>query len=63
MIKAGQVVKIKPEWQDEGDDKITFTATADQYDTPDGPRVMITAEIGLYINPTQIVRVDMLEGN
>ena len=26
MIKQGTIVKIKPEWQDEGDDEYTWTA-------------------------------------
>jgi hypothetical protein len=29
MIKSGEEVKIKPEWQDPGDDKITWIAVVD----------------------------------
>lgn len=56
-IKAGDIVKIKPEWQDEGDDKITFIAIEDE----DGGRVRIEAQLGLPLNPNEVVTTDMLE--
>jgi len=57
MIKKGDIVKIKPEWQDAGDDKITFRATGDEYNG----RVEIVAEIGLPLNPTQIIKTEWLD--
>jgi hypothetical protein len=56
-IKAGDVVRIKPEWQDVGDDKCIFIAIENE----DGGRVRIECQLGLPINPTQIVRVEWLE--
>lgn len=58
MIKAGDTVKIKPEWQDEGDEKITFVALEDEY----GGRVLIGA-LGVLksFTPSQVVTVEMLE--
>lgn len=57
-IRKGDVVKIKPEWQDAGDDQIQFIAIEDE----DGGRVMIGA-LGVLSNfvPTQVVLVSMLE--
>lgn len=57
-IRAGDKVKIKPEWQDAGDDKIEFVAMEDE----DRGRVLIGA-LGVLSNftPTQIVPVSMLE--
>lgn len=57
-IKQGQRVYLKPEWQDEGDDGVTFVAAADQY--ADG-FLLIRAELGMRINPTQTVAPDMIE--
>ena len=56
-IKAGQQVHIKPEWQDPGDDKLRWFAVDD---TSKG-RVTITADLGLPINPTQVVNVEWLK--
>lgn len=56
-IRKGDHVRIRPEWQDEGDDEITFIALHDE----DGGRVCLEAQLGLPINPNQIVTVDMLE--
>ena len=56
-IKKGDIVTLKPEWQDAGDAGITFRAIEDE----DGGRVRIVAECGLPLNPTSIVTVDMLE--
>lgn len=62
MIKKGDVVKLKPEWQDAGDDKIVFQAVDDEYDD----RVEIVACVDLTLKPTQIVPIkwlDLTEGN
>lgn len=57
MIKKGDIVKIKPEWQDPGDEKFTWFAIEDE----DGGRVRITpVDIGLPIPPNQVVTTDML---
>ena len=57
-IRKGDIVKIKPEWQDKGDDLITFVAMCDEYDG----RVKI-GYIGVLqrFTPVQLVTVDMLE--
>jgi hypothetical protein len=56
-IKAGDVVTIKPEWRDAGDDQIVWIALEDE----DGGRVRIQAQLGLPMNPNQIVETSMLE--
>jgi hypothetical protein len=56
-IEAGDVVKIRSEWQDTGDDKCTFIAVENE----DGGRVKIQAQLGLPINPTQVVNVQWLD--
>lgn len=56
MIKQGQKITFKPEFQDAGDEAITFVAIEDE----DGGRVKVRAELGLPINPVQVVRVDMI---
>ena len=57
-IKDGDKIKIKREWQDDGDDCIEFIAIEDQ----DGDRVLIGA-LGVlrHFTPTQIVSVSMLD--
>lgn len=57
-IKKGDSVKIKPEWQDAGDDQVHFFAMEDE----DGGRVRIGA-LGVlsHFVPTQVVLVSMLE--
>lgn len=57
-IKQGDKVKFKPEWQDAGDEEITFVALEDE----DGGRVRIGA-VGVLTRfvPTQIVLTSMLE--
>ncbi|MFY9327485.1 MAG: hypothetical protein WAO76_05620 [Georgfuchsia sp.] len=58
MIKKGDTVKFKPEWQDEGDDNFTWIALEDE----DGGRVRIAPLItGMSIQPNQIVNTYMLE--
>ena len=57
MIKKGDRVYIKPEWQDKGDEQNEFVAMCDEYDG--------RVKIG-YLNtlqnftPIQLVTVDML---
>jgi hypothetical protein len=58
MIKQGDIVKFKPEWQDQGDENVTFRAIENE----DGGRVRVVAEIGLPINPEQVVSVAWIEG-
>jgi hypothetical protein len=59
MIKKGDVVRIKKEWQDAGDGKIVFIACEDE----DGGRVLIEPQIALEFKPRQVVRVSMLDAN
>jgi hypothetical protein len=56
-FKKNDQVKILPQWQDEGDDEITFVCVEDE----DGGRVRIEALIDLPINPQQVVDVHMIE--
>ena len=56
MIKAGDIVRIKPEWRDVGDDLITWVAVEDE----DGGRVRIQPQIDVAIKPSQVVATDML---
>lgn len=57
-IKCGDVVRIKPQWQDAGDDRFIWRAMEDE----DGGRVRIyPTNTGLVIPPNQIVDVSMLE--
>lgn len=57
-ILKGTTVKIKPEWQDKGDDKFKWVAIEDE----DGGRVRISpVDIGLRIIPNTVVTTDMLE--
>jgi len=56
MIRKGQIVVFKPEWQDAGDSEITFRALEDE----SGGRVLVIAELGLPIDPTQVVTVEMI---
>jgi len=57
MIHKGDTVTFKPEWRDAGDDSITFIAIEDE----DGGRVKVMAQLGLPLNPVQVVSVDMLQ--
>lgn len=56
-IKAGDEVRIKKEWQDPGDDSITWIALEDE----DGGRVKIQAQVALNIKPIQVALVEWLE--
>ncbi len=57
MIRKGQQVWIKPEYQDPGDEDYTFIALEDE----DGGRVLIEGDIpGMRILPTQRLSTHML---
>lgn len=56
MIKAGQTVNIKPEFQDAGEEAITWIAIEDE----DGGRVKIEAQVSMNIKPIQVVRIEWL---
>lgn len=58
MIKAGDLVTFKAEYQDEGDANIVFFAV----DNEDKGRVTIEAELGMTINPRQVVATYMVVG-
>jgi hypothetical protein len=58
MIKAKDIVRIKPEYQDEGDDLLSWIALEDE----DGGRVRIAPlNTGMKFPPNQIVNTEMLE--
>ena len=57
MIKKGDIIKFKPEWQDPGDEKIEFRAVDDEYDG----RVEVVAMVDLPLKPTQIVPVKWID--
>jgi hypothetical protein len=58
MIKKGDTVRIKPEWQDAGDDTLHWIAIEDE----DGGRVRIQPQnTGLRFPPNQVVKTSMLE--
>ena len=56
-FKAGDVVKIRPQWQDPGDDSIDWICLEDE----DGGRVLIEAQVSMRIKPTQRVGTEMIE--
>ena len=56
MIKKGDIVEIKKEWQDEGDDQLVYIAADDE----EKGRVTIEALTTMFINPTQVVKVEWL---
>jgi hypothetical protein len=58
VIKAKDVIKIKPEYQDEGDDLLVWIALEDE----DGGRVRIAPlNTGLKFPPNQVVRTEMID--
>ena len=56
-FKQGDIVNIKPEWQDEGDGDIKFVCVENE----DGGRVRIVYDIDLHCNPQSVVTTDMIE--
>jgi hypothetical protein len=58
MIKKGDRIRIKPQWQDPGDDKFIWVALEDE----DGGRVRIAPiNTGLTFPPNQVVETSMVE--
>lgn len=58
MIKAKDIVRIKPEYQDEGDDSLVWIALEDE----DGGRVRIAPlNTGMKFPPNQVINTDMLD--
>lgn len=62
MIRAGDQVAIRPEWQDPGDEHVKWVALEDE----DGGRVRIQAtNLELRFPPNQVVEtfmVDLVKG-
>ena len=57
MIKAKDIIKIKTEFQDEGDDSLIWIALEDE----DGGRVKISPlNTGLELPPNQVVTTEMI---
>jgi hypothetical protein len=57
-IRKGDTIRIKPEWQDPGDEKFVWVALEDE----DGGRVRIAPiNTGLAIPPNQVVNTNMVE--
>ncbi len=57
-IKRGDRVRIKPEWQDPGDDKLTWVAIENE----NGGRVRIAPVMpDMSYPPNYVVTIDMLE--
>ncbi len=58
MIRAGDPVRIRPEWQDPGDEHVTWVALEDE----DGGRVRIQAtNLGLRFPPNHVVETFMVD--
>jgi len=58
LIKAKDIIKIKPEFQDAGDQHLVWIAIEDE----DGGRVRISPiNTGMKLPPNQIVTVEMLD--
>lgn len=57
-IRAGDTVRFLPQWQDPGDDELHWVALEDE----DGGRVLVEVHgTGLFVAPTSVVLVSMLE--
>jgi nitrous oxide reductase len=56
-VKKGDIVKIKAEYQDVGDDLITFIACEDETQG----LVIVQAQLGMTINPQMILTSEMIE--
>ena len=54
MIKKGDIITIRPQWQDAGDASFTWVARGDE----ENGRVDISAEL---VWPVQTVRSEMIE--
>ncbi len=55
-VRQGDRIEFKPEWQDDGDSEGVFIAIENE----DGGRFKVVAEMGLPINPVQVVTVEMV---
>lgn len=59
MIRKGDIVRIKPQWQDPGDDQTTWIARSDEID---GRFDMSCLELSHWTFwPMQTTRTDMVE--
>lgn len=57
-FKKGDVIKIKKQFQDDGDDKFTWTAVDDE----EKGRVTIQADVpNMRIKPQHVVKVEWIE--
>jgi hypothetical protein len=56
-IRKGDRVRIKPEWQDDGDDEIVWIAIEDE----DRGHVRIQPQLDMPIRPNQVVTTGMLD--
>ena len=56
MINKNDAVVFKPEWSDPGDGDIIFIAIENE----EGGRVKVRAELGMAINPIQVVETRMI---
>ena len=56
-MKIGTQIKFKAEWMDDGDEDIVFKTV----DAPEKGRVVVEAQLGWAINPTQTVCLNMIE--
>jgi hypothetical protein len=57
MIRKGDKIQIKPEWQDAGDDRFEWVAVDDE---EQGRVTIMPLGTGLAIAPTHVVRVEWL---
>ena len=57
MIRAGDKVKIKPEWQDAGDDEFEWVAVDDE---EKGRVTIMPLGTGLAFASTHVVRIEWL---
>ena len=55
-IKAGKIIRLKPEWQDAGDEKYIFRAIEDECDGS----VDVQIDCGLPFKPVQRIQVYMI---
>ena len=57
LIRKGDRIFFKPEWQDKGDSEKTFVAMEDQHNN----NVAVVCLLGMVINPWHYARLDMIE--
>ena len=56
-FRRGDRIRIRPEWQDPGDDEFGWVAVEDE----DGGRVRVMALLDLPFPGTEVVTIDMIE--